>query len=185
MTDDRLSDFSRRMDSAVEVLVREFTGIRAGRVSVTLLDPIKIDAYGSLMPLSQVATVSAPEPRLLSVQVWDNGMGKAVEKAIRESSLGLNPAIDGQLVRIPIPSLNEERRLELSKIAAKYSEEARISVRNVRRDGMEHLKKLEKDSEISEDEHHRLSAEMQTLTDGHIKKIDEMLATKQKDVMVV
>jgi ribosome recycling factor len=185
MTDDRLSDFSRRMDSAVEVLVREFTGIRAGRVSVTLLDPIKIDAYGSFMPLSQVATVSAPEPRLLSVQVWDKGMVKAVEKAIRESGLGLNPAIDGQMIRISIPSLNEERRQELSKIAGKYSEEARISVRNVRRDGMEHLKKLEKDSEISEDEHHRLSAEMQTLTDDHIKKIDDMLATKQKDIMVV
>lgn len=185
MSDDRLTDFSRRMDSAVEVLAREFAGIRAGRASTNLLDPIKVDAYGSLMPLAQVSTVSAPEPRLLSVQVWDKGMVKAVEKAIRESGLGLNPAIDGQLVRIPMPSLNEERRQELSKIAGKYSEEARISVRNVRRDGMEHFKKMEKDSEISEDEHHRLSAEMQTLTDDHIKKIDEMLATKQKDIMAV
>ncbi len=180
--DPRLNDFNRRMDSAVEVLLKELSGIRAGRASVNLLDPIKVDAYGSLMPLSQVGTVGAPEPRMLTVQVWDKGMVKAVEKAIRESSLGLNPAIDGQLIRVPLPTLNEERRQELAKIAAKYAEEARISVRNVRRDGMEFLKKMEKDSEISEDEHKRLSNEVQTMTDDHIKKIDEHLAHKQKDI---
>lgn len=180
--DPRLNDFNRRMDSAGEVLSKELSGIRAGRASVNLLDPIKVDAYGSFTPLSQVATVGAPEPRLLTVQVWDKSMVKAVEKAIRESSLGLNPAIDGQLIRVPLPALNEERRQELAKIAAKYAEEARISVRNVRRDGMESLKKMEKDSEISEDEHKRLSAEVQTMTDDHIKKIDEHLATKQKEI---
>jgi len=180
--DPRLEDFNRRMNSAVDVLSKEFSGIRAGRASTNLLDPIKVDAYGSLMPLSQVGTVNAPEARLLTVQVWDKGMVKAVEKAIRESSLGLNPAIDGQLVRVALPMLNEERRQELAKLAAKYAEEARISVRNVRRDGMELLKKLEKDSEISEDEHKRLSAEVQTLTDDHIKKIDDHLTAKQKEI---
>jgi len=180
--DPLLNDYSRRMDSAVEVLSKEFSGIRAGRASVDLLNPIKVDAYGSLMPLSQVGTVNAPEPRLLTVQVWDKGMVKAVEKAIRESSLGLNPAIDGQMIRVPLPTLNEERRQELAKVAAKYAEEARISVRNVRRDGMESLKKMEKDGEISEDEHKRLSGEMQHLTDDHIKKIDDHLVTKQKEI---
>ena len=180
--DPLLSDYNRRMDSAVEVLLKEFSGIRAGRASVDLLNPIKVDAYGSLMPLSQVGTVGAPEPRLLTVQVWDKGMVKAVEKAIRESSLGLNPAIDGQMVRVPLPTLNEERRQELAKVAAKYAEEARISVRNVRRDGMESLKKMEKDGDISEDEHKRLSGEMQNLTDDHIKKIDDHLAVKQKEI---
>ncbi len=183
--DDRLVDFNRRMDSAVEVLGREFSGIRAGRASVNLLDPLKIDAYGASMPIHQVATVGAPEPRLLTVQVWDKGMVKAVEKAIRESDLGLNPAVDGQLIRVPLPALNEQRRQELAKISAKYAEEARISVRNVRRDGMEFLKKLEKDGDISEDEHRRLSEEMQTLTDDHVKKIDEMVAHKQKEIMQV
>ncbi|MCX7337989.1 MAG: ribosome recycling factor [Alphaproteobacteria bacterium] len=183
--DDRLKDFDRRMDSAVDVLLREYVGIRAGRASVNLLDPIKVDAYGSLSPLSQVGTVSAPEPRLLSVQVWDKALVKAVEKAIRESGLGLNPAVDGQSIRVPLPILTEQRRQELAKIAGKYAEDAKISVRNVRRDGMELLKKLEKDKEICEDTHKRLSDEMQTLTDGHIKKIDEHLVTKQKDIMHV
>ena len=183
--DDRLAEFNRRMNMAVEVLTREFSGIRAGRASVNLLDPLKVDAYGSLMPISQVATIGAPEPRLLTVQVWDKGMVKIVEKAIRESDLGLNPAVEGQLIRIPLPSLNEQRRQELAKISGKYAEEARISVRNVRRDGMEFLKKMEKDGEISEDEHRRLNEEMQTLTDDHVKKIDEMVAHKQKEIMQV
>ena len=183
--DTRLADFNRRMDAAVEVLSREYSGIRAGRATVSLLDPIKVDAYGALMPLSQVATVGAPEPRLLTVQIWDKGMVKAVEKAIRESDLGLNPAVEGQLLRSPLPAMNEQRRQELAKLAAKYAEEAKISVRNVRRDGMEHLKKSEKDGDISEDELHRLSEEMQTLTDGHVKKMDEMVVHKQKEIMHV
>jgi ribosome recycling factor len=185
MADPRLKDIDHRMNGALEVLAREFTGLRTGRASINLLDTVKVDCYGSLMPLNQVGTVSAPESRMLTVQVWDKGMVKAVEKAIRESGLGLNPAADGQLVRVPVPALNEERRQELTKIAAKYAEDARISVRNVRRDGMEMLKKWEKDGEISEDEHRRLSAEVQTITDNHIKKIDDLLAVKQKDIMSV
>lgn len=183
--DSRLSDFNRRMDAVLEVLVREFSGIRAGRASASLLDPLKVDAYGAYMPIGQVATIGVPEARLLTVQVWDRGMVKAVEKAIRDSDLGLNPVVEGQLLRIPLPPLNEQRRQELAKIAGKYAEEARISIRNIRRDGMESLKKSEKDSEISEDEHRRLSDEMQTLTDDHIKKIDDHLVHKQKDIMHV
>jgi ribosome recycling factor len=183
--DSKLVDFERRMTGAIDVLLKEFSGIRAGRASATLLDPVKVDAYGSYVPISQVGTVSAPEPRLLAVQVWDKGLVKAVEKAIRESSLGLNPSVDGQLVRVPMPALTEERRQELSKVASKYTEEARISIRNVRRDAMDMLKKLEKDSHISEDDHRRLSDETQKLTDDHIKKVDDMLAHKQKDIMQV
>jgi ribosome recycling factor len=185
MTDERLVDFSRRMIAAIDVLQREFTGLRTGRASTNLLDPIKVEVYGTMMPLSQVGTVSVPEPRLLTFQVWDKSHVKEVERAIREAGLGLNPAADGQLIRVPLPSLTEERRQELSKIAGKYAEEARISVRNVRRDGMEMLKKMEKDNDISEDEHHRLSTEMQTLTDTNIKKIDDLLSGKQKDIMHV
>lgn len=183
--DNRLVDFERRMNGAIDVLSKEFSGIRAGRASATLLDPIKVDAYGSYVPINQIGTVSAPEPRLLAVQVWDKGLVKSVEKAIRDSSLGLNPSVDGQLVRVPMPPLTEERRQELTKVASKYAEEARISVRNVRRDAMDMLKKLEKDGDISEDEHHRLNDETQKMTDDHIKKVDEMLAHKQKDIMQV
>lgn len=183
--DKKVEDFDRRMTAAVDVLAKELAGIRTGRATASLLDPIKVDAYGSLMPLSQVGNVSAPEPRLLTVQVWDNSMVKAVEKAIRESSLGLNPAIEGQLIRIVLPELNQERRAELAKLASKYCEEAKISVRNVRRDGNEHIKKLEKDKEISEDDSHRLVESIQEMTDKHIKKIDEITAHKQKDVMSV
>lgn len=185
MADQRLNDLGKRMDTAFEVLVREFTGLRTGRASVNLLDTIKVDMYGSFMPLNQVGTVGVPESRLLTVQVWDKSMVKAVEKAIRDSDLGLNPAADGQLIRIPLPPMSEQRRQELVKIAGKYAEDTRVSVRNVRRDGMEMLKKWEKDGEISEDEHHRLSGEVQTLTDDHIKKIDDLLASKQKDIMQV
>lgn len=185
MAKQRLEEVGKRMDGAIDVLNREFTGLRTGRASVNLLDNIKVDSYGSLMPLNQVANVSAPEARLLSVQVWDKSMVKSVEKAIRESGLGLSPAIDGQNIRIPLPPLTEERRAELSKVAAKYAEDARISVRNVRRDGMETLKKMEKDGDISEDEHRRYSAEVQTMTDGRIKKIDDLLVAKQKDIMQV
>jgi ribosome recycling factor len=185
MTDSRLNDLGKRMDSALEILVCEFTGLRTGRASVNLLDTIKVDVYGSLMSLNQIGTINVPEPRLLTVQVWDRNMVKSVEKAIRDSDLGLNPASDGQLIRIPLPPMSEERRQELVKLAGKYAEDTRISVRNVRRDGMEMLKKWEKDGEISEDEQHRLSHDVQTITDNHIKKIDDLLASKQKDIMQV
>ncbi|HXF90783.1 MAG TPA: ribosome recycling factor [Candidatus Nitrosotenuis sp.] len=185
MTDPRLAELGRRMDGAIDVLSREFSGLRTGRASVNLLDSIKVDAYGSLTPINQIGTVNAPESRLLTVQVWDRGLVKNVEKAIRDSGLGLNPAVDGQLVRVPLPPLNEERRQELTKIAGKYAEDARISVRNVRRDGMEFVKKLEKDGDISEDEHRRLATEVQEMTDNRIKKIDELLSLKQKDIMQV
>ena len=163
MSDSRLDDFARRMDGALEALRKEFAGLRTGRASVNLLDSIQVEAYGGNMHLSQLATVSVPEPRLITVQVWDKSMVKSVDKAIRESGLGLNPQQDGGLIRVPIPELNEERRLELAKVAGKYAEQARVAIRNVRRDGMEMLKRLEKDNEISEDEHEKLSAEVQRL----------------------
>ena len=179
------SDLQRRMDGAVENLQKEFGGLRTGRASVSLLDPVVVDAYGSKMPLNQVGTVSVPEARMLSVQVWDAGLAKATEKAIRDAGLGLNPQPEGNLIRIPIPDLNEERRQELSKVASKYAENARISVRNVRRDGMDALKKQEKDNEISEDEHKRLTDDVQKMTDERIQKIDKMLADKEQDIMKV
>jgi ribosome recycling factor len=180
-----IADITRRMDSALETLRKEFAGLRTGRASANLLDPVMVDAYGSTMPLNQVGTVSVPEPRMLTVQVWDKGLVKAVEKGIREAGLGLNPASDGALVRVPLPDLNEERRKELVKVAHKYAEQARVSVRNVRRDGMEMLKKLEKDHKLSQDEHHKWSGEVQALTDGHVKKIDETLHTKEKEILQV
>lgn len=181
----RLEEFKRRMQAAIDALSKDLSGLRAGRASINLLDPIKVDAYGSIMPLSQVGTITAPEPRLLVVQVWDKGMVKAVEKAIRESSLGVNPSADGQLIRVALPDLNQERRQELAKLASKYAEEAKISVRNVRREGNDLIKKLEKDKEISEDDAHRLTDNMQEFTDNHIKKIDELASAKQKDIMHV
>jgi len=180
--DPRLTEYDRKMQSGIEVLDRELSGIRAGRASPNLLDPVKVDAYGAMMPLNQVSTVSVPEPRLLIVQVWDKGLVKSVEKAIRDANLGVDPAADGQNVRVPIPALNEQRRQELAKLAGKYAEDARISVRNVRREAMDSLKKREKDKEISEDEQHRLSADVQAFTDEHIKKIDEHAAAKQKEI---
>lgn len=183
--DPRLTEFNRKMESSIESLGRELSGIRAGRASPNLLDPVKVDAYGSIMPINQVGTVSVPEARLIVVQVWDKGLVKSVEKAIRDANLGVDPSADGQNVRVPIPSMNEQRRQELAKLAGKYAEDARIAVRNVRRDAMDFLKKLEKDKEISEDEHHRISADVQIMTDDHIKKIDEHLAQKQKDITQV
>jgi ribosome recycling factor len=180
-----LKDLGRRMDGAVEVLHTEFAGLRTGRASPSLLDPVQVEAYGTRMPLNQVGNVSVPEARLLTVQVWDRSMVKAVEKAIREAGLGLNPQTDGQTIRVPIPELNEERRRELSKIAGKYAEQARVAVRNVRRDGMEHLKRAEKEGEISQDEHKKAADEIQAMTDAHIKKIDEALASKEKEIMQV
>lgn len=182
---DLKKDLKHRMDTTLEVVKKEFAGLRTGRASVSLLDPIMVDAYGSQMPLNQVASVGAPEPRMLTVQVWDKGQVKAVEKAIRESSLGLNPATEGQMLRVPIPPLNEERRQELKKVAGKYAEESKIAVRNVRRDGNDQLKKMEKDGEISEDENHEYQDEVQKMTDGLIKQIDEALAHKQEEIMQV
>ena len=173
------------MDGAIEALQKEFAGLRTGRASVGLLEPVQVEAYGSTMPLNQVASISVPEPRMVTVQVWDRGMVGAVERAIRESGLGLNPASDGQLVRVPIPALSEERRIELTKIAGKYAEQARIAVRNVRRDGMEMLKKMEKDHEISQDEHRHWSEEIQQLTDKRIKGIDAALAQKEEEILQV
>lgn len=182
---DLRKDISRRMESAVEVLKKEFGGLRTGRASTSLLDPVTVDAYGQALPLSQCGTVGVPEPRMLTVQVWDRGLLKAVDKAIRDAGLGLNPSSDGQIIRVPIPPLNEERRREIQKIAGKYAEQARVSVRNVRRDGMDGLKKMAKDGHISEDEVKKHEKEMQTLTDETIKKIDETLAHKEKEIMQI
>ncbi len=178
-------DINRRMNGAVTALKVELGGLRTGRASAALLDPVMVSAYGGEMPISQVGTVSAPEPRLLTVQVWDKSLVKAADKAIREAGLGLNPQPDGQLLRIPIPELNEERRKELAKLAHKYAEQARIAVRNVRRDGMELLKKLEKDHKIGQDEHHKLADELQKLTDAHIREVDEVLHAKEQEIMQV
>ena len=178
-------DVTRRMEGALEVLHQEFGGLRTGRASASLLEPVMIEAYGSQMPINQVGTIGIPEPRMLTVQVWDKTMVKSVEKAIMESGLGLNPMSDGQLVRIPLPALTEERRLELSKIAAKYAEDARIAVRNVRRHAMDELKRSEKDGSITEDEHHDYSQEIQELTDNYVNKIDESLSYKEKDILQV
>jgi ribosome recycling factor len=180
-----LDDLNKRMRGAVQTLKQEFSGLRTGRASVSLLEPVQVDAYGSNMPITQVGTVNAPEPRMLTVQVWDRGLVIAVDKAIRGAGLGLNPQVDGQLLRIPIPPLTEDRRKELSKIAAKYSESARIAVRNIRRDGMEHLKRLEKEHQMSEDEHKKMSEKVQQATDSHIKEIDEAYAAKEKEIMQV
>jgi len=185
MTDFDLSDINRRMDGAVEVLRKEFAGLRTGRASASLLEPIVVDAYGSAMPIPQVGTISVPEPRLLTVQVWDQSLVQAVENAIRDADLGLNPMSEGQLVRVPIPDLSEERRTEITKIAHKYAEQARVAVRNVRRDAMDKLKKMEKDGDLSQDAHHDKADEAQKLTDTHTKSIDELLEVKEKEIMQV
>lgn len=174
-----------KMDKAVEVLHTEFSGLRTGRASTSLLDPVMVDVYGSKMPINQVGTVGVPESRMLAVQVWDKSNVKMVEKAIRDSGLGLNPQADGQLVRIPIPPLNEERRRELVKIAGKYAEDTRIAIRNVRRHGNDELKKMEKDNTITEDQLRVFTKEIQTETDGAIKKVDVTLAHKEEEIMQV
>ena len=185
MSDARLNEFSRRMDGALEALRKEFSGLRTGRASVNLLEPVHVSAYGNDMPLNQVGTVNVPEPRMITVQVWDRGLVGAVEKAIRDAGLGLNPMADGSTVRVPIPELSRERRQELSKIAHKYAEHARVAVRNVRRDGMDFLKKQEKDGKITQDEHHGLNDQVQKLTDEHVTKVDETLAAKEKEILQV
>ena len=178
-------DLKRRMEGAVDVLKKELNGLRTGRASVSFLDPVMVDAYGSSVPLNQVGNIAAAEASLLTVQVWDKGLVKSVEKAITNAGLGLNPQSDGTLVRIPIPALDEERRKDLTKVAGKYCEQAKISVRNVRRDGMDALKRMEKDGEISQNEQHRMSDEIQSLTDAEVAKIDELLSAKQAEIMQV
>jgi ribosome recycling factor len=180
-----LKEIERRMRGALTVLKQEFGGLRTGRANISLLDPIMVNAYGSQMPLNQLATINVPESRLITVQVWDRSQVGAVERAIRESDLGLNPVVEGQLLRLPIPELNEERRHEIAKVAHKYTEQARVAVRNVRRDGMEHLKRMEKDGDIGKDEHHSLSTKVQDLTDRIIREIDETLASKEAEIMQV
>jgi ribosome recycling factor len=180
-----LDDLGKRMDGAVEVLRKELQGLRTGRASASLLEPITVPAYGSEMPLNQVSTINVPEPRMLSVQVWDRSMVKAVEKAIRTAPLGLNPAVDGTLIRVPLPELSQERRNELVKVAHKYAEQARIAVRNVRRDGMDGLKRLERDGHVSTDDVALWSDEIQSITDSHIQTINHLLDTKEKDIVTV
>ncbi len=180
-----LNDIKRRMQGAVNALKHDLASLRTGRASANLLDPVTVSAYGSQMPLNQVATVNVPEPRMLSVQVWDKSLAGAVDRAIREANLGLNPIMEGTLLRIPIPELNAERRQEMVKGGHKYAEQARVAVRNVRRDGMEHLKRAEKDEHMSKDEHHSLATKVQDLTDKIIKEIDEALASKEAEIMQV
>ena len=180
-----INEIKRRMQGAIHVLKQELGGLRTGRASASLLEPVQVDAYGTHMPLNQLATISVPEPRMLSVQVWDKSMVHAVERAIINANLGLNPATEGQVLRLRIPELNEERRRELVKVAHKYAETARVAVRHVRRDGLDVLKKLEKDHKISEDDGKRLSADVQKATDHAIGEIDHMLAAKEKEVLTV
>lgn len=180
-------DLQRRMDGAMETLKKEFAGLRTGRASPALLEPIRVEAYGSLTPLNQVANISVAGPGLLSVQVWDKGVVKAAESAIRESNLGLNPQTEGQVIRVPLPPLTQERRNELTKAAARYAEGAKVAIRGVRRDGMEQVKALEKDKKapISQDEAARYADEIQKLTDQYIKQVDAALAEKEKDIRTV
>ena len=178
-------DIRRRMEGAVDVLHKEFAGLRTGRAATSLLEPLTVEAYDTQMPMSQVGTIGVPDPRILTVQVWDKSLVKAVEKAILESGLGLNPSTEGQLIRLPIPALSEERRAELAKVAGKYAEDSRIAVRNVRRHAMDDLKRTEKDGEISEDQHHDHAQEIQELTDEYVKKIDEAVHNKEQEIMQV
>ena len=177
------ADLQRRMHGAVEALKHDLVGLRTGRASTALLDPIQVEVYGAHMPLNQCATISVPEPRLITVQVWDKGNVGPIEKAIRSAGLGLNPITDGQLIRLPIPDLTEERRKELAKLVGQYAEKARIAVRNVRRDGMDHLKVDEKKHEISEDERKRLETEVQKMTDETIKEVDDAAHAKEQEIL--
>src|SRR3989440_2158394 len=180
-----INELKRRMQGASQALKHELGGLRTGRAAASMLEPVQVEAYGSHMPLNQLATISVPEPRLLSVQVWDKSMVKAVEKAIVDSNLGLSPATEGQVLRLRIPELNQERRKELVKVAHKYAEAARVAVRHVRRDGLDVLKRLEKDHKISEDEGKRSSEQVQKATDEAIAEVDKMLANKEKEILTV
>lgn len=179
------ASLTKRMDGALNNLSQEFTGLRTGRASVNLLDSVQVPAYGSPTPISQVGSISVPEARMLSVNIWDKQLVGAADKAIRDAGLGLNPVVDGTNLRIPIPPLNEERRTELTKVAGKYAEAAKVAVRNVRRDGMDQLKKMEKDGDISQDEQRVLEADVQKLTDQFIERIDESLKAKEAEIMQV
>jgi ribosome recycling factor len=180
-----INDLKRRMEGATSALKHELGGLRTGRAAISMVEPVQVEAYGSHMPLNQVATVSVPEPRMLSVQVWDKSMVKAVETAIVNSNLGLSPSTEGQVIRLRIPELNEERRKELVKVAHKYAEAARVAIRHVRRDGLDLLKKSEKDHQISEDDEKRLSNDVQKATDAAIADVDKLLATKEKEILTV
>lgn len=177
-----MGEFDKRMRTAIDALKREFSGLRTGRASAALLDPVQVTIYGQRMPLNQVGTVTVPEPRMITVQVWDKAAVSAVDKAIREANLGLNPVIDGSILRLPIPPLTTERRQELAKVAHKYAEHSRVAIRNVRRDAMELLKKLEKDGKMSKDDHQRNSTKVQELTDKMVKEVDQLLTTKEAEI---
>jgi ribosome recycling factor len=185
MSQDDFNSLRPRMENSLQALQQEFSGLRTGRASASLLEHVTVDVYGSMMPLNQVGTVSVPEARLLSVSVWDKANVKAVEKAITNAGLGLNPVADGQLVRVPVPEMSEERRKEMVKVAGKYAENTRIAIRNIRRDGIDFYKKQEKDKEISEDELHRYQDDIQSLTDEFIKEVDALLSKKEEDIMSV
>ncbi|MEJ2626600.1 MAG: ribosome recycling factor [Pseudolabrys sp.] len=180
-----LEELKRRMHGATSVLKNELSGLRTGRASANLVDPVQVEAYGSHMPISQVASVTVPEPRMVAVNVWDKSLVHAVEKAIVNSNLGLSPATEGQVIRLRIPELNEERRKELVKVAHKYAEAARVAIRHVRRDGLDVVKKLEKDHAISKDDHDKFSTDIQKATDGVIAEVDKMLADKEKEILTV
>ena len=180
-----LADIKRRMQSAIQAMKHELNGLRTGRASASLLEPVQVVAYGQSSPLAQVASISVPEPRAINVSVWDRGLVVSVEKAIRSSGLGLNPVVDGQMLRVPIPPLTEERRKEIVKLAGKYAEQQKIAVRNVRRDANDDLKKAEKDGAINQDELKRMESEVQKLTDEAIKRVDELLKTKEQEIMQV
>ena len=177
-----IDDIRRRMDASIASLHNEFIGLRAGRASAGMLEPIMVDAYGSKMPMNQVGNISAPEPRLLTVSVWDAAMMPMVEKAIRESDLGLNPAAEGSLIRVPIPELSEERRRDMVKVAGRYAEGCRVAIRNIRRDSIERIRKAEKDGLISEDDRHTQESDVQKLTDEFVKKVDDALSQKERDI---
>ncbi len=177
------NELKRRMEGALQTLSKEFSGLRTGRANASILEHVQVEAYGGTVPLQQVGNVSVPEPRLLLVKVYDKSLVKAVEKGISSASLGLNPSADGDVVRVPIPDLSQERRVELTKVAKKYAEDSKVAVRNIRRDGMDSLKKMEKDGEISKDDHTRRSEQIQKLTDEFVKKIDDVLVVKEKEIM--
>jgi ribosome recycling factor len=185
MFEDDITDIKQRMNKALESMKNDFLGLRTGRASVSMLDSIQVDAYGSKIPLNQAATINAPEPKLITVQVWDKSMVDAVEASIRESDLGLNPMKDGQLIRLPIPDLSEERRQEIAKVAKKFAENAKIAVRNIRRDSLDKVKKQQSGGDVSEDQFRYFSDEVQKITDSHTKDIDELLIQKEKDIMQV
>lgn len=180
-----LDELKTRMQKSIASLKDELAGLRTGRASPSLLEPVTVEAYGSKMPLNQVATVTVPESRMLSVQVWDRGLAGAVEKAIRNSGLGLNPASEGAVIRVPLPELNEERRRDLTKVAHNYAEQARVAVRHIRRDGMDLLKKLEKDGDLAQDESRKLSDQVQQATDNAVAEIDKVVAVKEQEIMQV